>query len=281
MIKINLLPQNAQKGRGAALSPAVNQGRLIVMLTITLMVLLNGAALYGALHSVMVAKADLADVQAKHDLVNDQIQKRMNEAEQVRKYREVVTNQMDVLKSLDPPDRILWCEKLNMLSNLIPPDVFLSEIQISEQVEMIETEASKAARTKWQSAEKKIGMEPAPVKRPVISYLMKLTGLALGKDNVEQFNNVMKFHSALTIYAMPDPKGKPHRFMDGFSPNIDLGSIEATVYEGAPVNQFIFTLRTQTMGAEDTKKPAAPPQVASAAPQSSRRSRKAQTDTKL
>lgn len=265
MIKINLLPQNSQKGLGASRGASVNRGAMLVVALALLMVALNGGALWMALSSVWEAKAELASVKTKLDLVNEQINKRMTEAEQVKKFRDVVTNQMDVLRSLDPPERILWCEKMNMLSNLIPPDVFISEINVTEQVEMVETEASKAARLKWERAEKKVGTQPAPVKRPLISYLMKVTGVALGKDNVEQFNNVMKFHKSMTTYKMKDAQGKEISFMDGFDPNINLGSIEATVYEGESVNEFTFTLRTKTMGGEETKPAGSSPQQVAAA----------------
>lgn len=264
MIKINLLPQNSQKGLGGSKGATVNRGAMLVVLLALLMAALNGGALWMALSCIWTAKAELAGVQSKLDLVNEQIQKRMTEAEQVKKFRDVVKNQMDVLQSLDPPERMLWCEKLNMLSNLIPADVFISEINVTEQVEMVETEASKAARLKWEKAEKKVGTEPAPVKRPLISYLMKVTGVALGRDNVEQFNNVMKFHKAMTTYSIKDAQGRERKFMDGFDPNINLGSIEATVSEGEAVNQFTFTLRTKTMGEEKKPEAGQSPQVAAA-----------------
>lgn len=265
MIKINLLPQNAQKRNKAGSSGSGgNRGTLLIVVAALAMLAVNAVAGWVVLSSVFVAKNEMNDVKNKRDLISQQINKRMSEADRVRKFREVVTNQMDVLKSLDPPERILWCEKLNMLSNLVPPNVFLSEVQITEQVEMVETEASKAAHIKWERAEKKRGIEPQPVKRPLISYKMKVTGLALGKDSFEQMNNAMKFHHAMTTYIMKDSRGKAHRFMDGFNSNVDLGSIEATLYEGSPVNQFTFTLTTKVMGAEELRQPAerGPKQIA-------------------
>src|SRR5690606_36431461 len=149
----------------------------------------------------------------------------MGQAEQVRKFREVVNNQMDVLRSLDPPDRILWSEKLNMLAGLIPPDVFLDEVKVVERVDLVETEQSKAAREAWRKNDNsKKGPEPKIVYRPVISYNLFITGLALGDNHVEQFNNVMAFHKAMIDHEEPARGGETRRFMDGFRDEIQFES---------------------------------------------------------
>jgi hypothetical protein len=178
----------------------------------------------------------------------------MTLADQIKQYREIVANQMDVLRSLDPPDRILWCEKINMLANLIPQNVFLAEVKIQENVKMVETEQSKAAREKWEKSKNKEKIkEPPMVQKPVINYDVHLTGLGLGKDNVEQMQNVTAFHRAITEYTETDEKGTRH-FMDGFANNIEFESVEATVYEGTPVNKFIFKLTTKPMGEDSSAK---------------------------
>lgn len=260
MIKINLLPQNEQKKyKGGAAAPKIGSGSMIIVAAAILMLAINGGAGWMAFRSVMTAKQGLDEVQSRYDSINAEITKKMSSADAVRKYREVVTNQMDVLKSLDPSDRILWSEKLNMLSNLVPSDVFLTEIVVNEQTKMVETEASKAARAKWEKdTREKKGKQPEQVLKPIITYKMTLTGLALGKDNVEQFNNVLRLQKALTTYSMKDNKGKAHRFMDGFIPNVEFGPIEASTYEGTPVNHFVFILNTMTQGTEELRKPAEP-----------------------
>lgn len=266
MIKINLLPQNMTKGGAAAGPNKASRPMTLVILAGVIMAAINGLAGWMAFNCVITAKEDADRIQVKYDKVDKQIKDRMQEADLVRKYREVVKNQMDVLKSLDPPDRLLWCEKLNMLSNLMPTDVFVSEITVLEHVEMVETEASKAAHVKWERVDKKKGPEPTAVKKPLITYDMKLTGLALGRDSTEQLNNVIKFNNALTTYRMTDAQGKERRFMDGFDPTIGMGAITTTVYEGTPVDQFIFMLKTKAIGTEEQKKPeaAAPTKVAQA-----------------
>ena len=265
MITINLLDHSNPKGRpGKPAAPGARSssgggGGFLTILTLVIAVGLNGAAGYVGFSHYSQARERFTAVKVEHEKVKAEIAAKETEAESVRKYREVVANQLDVLNSLDPPDRILWAEKLNMLSGLVPTNVFLAEVDVTEKVDMVETEQSKAARAKWQKmkkADKEKTKEPAIVTKPVISYVVKLTGLASGRDNVEQFDNMMKFHQAMTEYQMVGQGGETRRFMDSFNPNIEFEKVEATVYEGVPVNQFVFKLTTRPMG-QDTEKPAA------------------------
>lgn len=220
---------------------------------ILFMLLVNFSAGFMAYQRVYQAGAQYDKVKQNYDFIKGQIDKKMSQAEQIRKYREVVTNQMDVLKSLDPPDRILWSEKVNMLASLIPANVFLSGVEVNENVEMVETEQSKIARTKWEKMEasKRPKVQPVSVKKPIIHYVMHLSGLSLGENNVEQMNNIMKFHNAMIAYESVDGKGVKRRFMDGFDPTIEFGPIEAADYEGTPVNKFIINLTTKKMGSDE------------------------------
>lgn len=266
MITINLLDQGSAKGRpGKPAAPGARPsagggggGSLLTILALLFALGINGAAGWFGYQNYSSAHKRFAAIKGEHDKVQAEIANKENEAESVRKYREVVENQLDVLNSLDPADRILWAEKLNMLSGLMPTNVFLAEIDVQEKVTMVETEQSKQARAKWQKmkkAEKDKTKEPKIVTKPVISYVVRLTGLASGKDNVEQFDNMMKFHRAMTEFETVANSGEARRFMDNFNPNIEFEKVEATVYEGVPVNQFVFKLTTKLMG-QDNPEPA-------------------------
>lgn len=271
MIRINLLDQGTIKGsrpgKAAPLgasrsSSAGGGGSMLVMLVAIGMLAINGAAFFYAWGNVQASNRRVSAIETKVASVKKEIGLKEQEAAQLQHYREVLANQMDVLRSLDPTDRILWCEKINMLANLIPANVFIAEVKISEDVKMVETEQSKKARETWAKSKSKTkGKEPEVVTRPVISYVVRLTGLALGKDNVEQFNNVLAFHKAMTEHELVGRNGAKVRFMDNFNENIEFESVEATLYEGTPVNKFIFKLTTKPMGEED-KSQAAGSQVA-------------------
>jgi len=266
MIQINLLEQNATRrkpGARAAAAPSSGgmgggsaAGSTLIMLAALLMLGLNGSIGWMVYQSWDASYQKYDTARVKRDKLKAEIAKKQNDSDRIREYREVLNNQMDVLKTLDPPDRILWSEKFNMLANLVPANVFLSKIEIQENVVMVETQGSIAAREKWEKGDQKLrGAQPEKVMKPVISYGVKITGLGLGKDNVEQLNNALNFQRAMTEYKQTDPLGKSRRFMDGFNSNIDFESVEATAYEGEAVNKFIFKLTTVPVGGspEDTK----------------------------
>src|SRR5690606_10492980 len=139
--------------------------------------------------------------------------------------------------------------KINMLANLVPANVFLTEVKVQEQVEMVETEASRLAREKWENTDKKDrGEQPEAVRRPVIHYDLTISGMAPGRDSTQMFDNALEFHRAMIAPQMVDTDGLTRRFMDGFVNNLDVGSIEADVHEGQRVNKFVFKLRTEDVG---------------------------------
>ena len=256
MIQINLLDESGRKrrkgrmGRGAAATGG-NDGSKLIGLVVILMLGVNGYFGWAAFSTIHQSGGEYRALRDENASVKKEIDDKLNTADQIRQYREVLSNQMDVLRSLDPPDRILWCEKINMLSSLMPPNVFLAEIKIDEDIEMVETRASREARDKWKrSKDADKGREPNPVKRPVIKYIMRLTGLALGDDSVRQMDNAMKMHEEMTRYAYVDHQGVKRRFMTGFAPDIDFESFEVTTYEGESVTKFIFKLTTLPLGGE-------------------------------
>lgn len=272
MIQINLLDQPGAKttkvssAAGSAFSaPAKPSGSpavtVVVLLLAGVLLVVNAGAAYFAYSNVLQSENSLEQVKNSQKKLKDEIAHKMSQAEQIRHYREVVSNQMDVLRSLDPPNRILWCEKINELSDLMPPKVFLSEIKVTENSKMVETQQSKDARANWEKSPKKSKLPPPPVvQKPVISYDVFVTGLALGRDNVEQMKNVTAFHKALIENSGVDASGKPIHFMDGFNDNIEFESLEATLYEGTPVNKFVFKLTTKPSGEDSPstgEKPAA------------------------
>lgn len=261
MIQINLLdPAQVKGGRksiAAIPSGASGAGSFIVAAAVVLALGLNLALGWSAWQRVAVSQAACARVKSDYKSVQAEIDAKTKDADQVRKFREVVANQMDVLRSLDPPDRILWSQKINMLASLVPAAVFVDEVRVNEDVQMVETDASKTAIENWKKNTKNNkGPQPKQVFRPVIRYHMVLVGLAMGKDNIEQFNNVMAFHRALTGHRTVDAAGHAQRFMDGFESDVKFDVIKGEVYEEVPVNKFVFKLTTLPLGDEPRQKPA-------------------------
>lgn len=251
MIEINLLPETERKGRAtAARKPGAAAGGpsgMEGLAVLAFAAIVTIVVVAGGLFSFSKVRAAEQHVQAKRQelrKVENEIQKHAREARQIRRMREVLNNQWEVLQALDPPDRILWAEKLDMLANLMPPNVFLTNIEVTENLVEVETQASIRNRRRWERNDKQ-GPRPPVVKKPVITYRLVLKGLTTGSDNVEQFDNVLKFHQALVNHERVDEDGVKRAFMDGFNPNIEFESVRATLYQGFPVNEFSFRMRTK------------------------------------
>lgn len=256
MIEVNLLPESELKGRAKRKTPkkATNPGGGMASLAIFVFAVgcmsAVGATGYYSWNQVHAAKAKVGVLQADKRVVDGEIEKLADEAQEIRHLREVFSNQWEILQSLDPPKRVLWCEKINMLSDLIPPDIFLTDLKVQEHVVEVEIQSSIDARMKWEADNRK-GPQPPRAMKPVITYTLTLVGVATGADNNEQFDNANNFQKALASHVGVNAQGEKTRFMENFDPVIDFRSLEATLYEGVPVNQFTYILRTRPISSEE------------------------------
>lgn len=260
MIQINLLPENDKKGRapkkagGMTLEAGPGQGGNVLVAVVALAVAsVVGGAGYFSWNTVHQAQMATRKLEAEKKEVATQIAGLSDQAKEIQHLREVFNNQWEVLQSLDPPDRILWSEKVNMLAHFIPADVFVSKLKLDEEIVEVELQSSIEARQKWEEGGKK-GTKPEVTKKPVINYTLRITGQATGADNVEQFDNVLKFHDAMKAYETVDNSGTKRSFMDCFNPDIEFENIQATLYEGFPVNQFTFKLRSKPVSPTEPTK---------------------------
>ena len=75
----------------------------------------------------MAKKTEVAKLQAKVD-------KKRGEIGYLEAIEKIQRTQLEVLSNLDPPDRLLWSEKLNLVSDLKPKNLYLMEIEVKESV---------------------------------------------------------------------------------------------------------------------------------------------------
>lgn len=250
MIRINLLPNEGKAkagGRRAAAgakagapSPAAPKAAAILLVGLVAAIFF----IYQSHGAVSKAKSNVSALTDKKTKLGKSVDDLALEAGDIEEKLEILSYQTDILNSLDPPDRILWSQKLAMLSELIPADVFLTELDVEEQVKEVEIPASVEKQKKWE-ADGKEGTKPEVVRQPVITYSMTMRGLADGPSATEQFDNVLKFNKALVDFKTKDNHGQEVGFMTGFRPDIDIRSIESTLFEKQyPVTEFEFVLRT-------------------------------------
>lgn len=257
MIRINLLPGAEKKGRaaGRAAAPAAAGGGSMTPLAMVLLLLFLGAdgfLFWNGFSKIQNSQKRIDEKKSEQTKIEKETAELGPEAVQIEYEMRLFDTQLEILKSLD--NRILWSQKLNMLAKLIPQSVFLSEITIVENFREVEIKSSVEARKEYEDAKgnKKKGPKPEVVKKPVVSYTLRLSGLATGTDSVQQLDNVSKFHDALVSYEEKSPKGEPVRFMDNMKPSIEFEFVEAYMYERKyPVQRFAFKLNSVAIGDDD------------------------------
>lgn len=257
MIEINLLPDNdrsARKSRKAAAPSFGGREKFVVAAFAVVAFGSVGAIGFGSWNKVHQAKVDYMQLKAKQQKLEKEVAATSEKAQEIMELRRVFSDQLEILRSLDPPNRILWSEKIDMIADLMPSNVFLEEVRVEETVTEVELQSSIQARQEWEKNGKE-GPQPEVVKKPVITHTLVLSGVTTGADNVEQFDNVVKFHDALTNHKRVETDGTVRRFMDSFDPNVEFETVEATLHQGFPVHHFIFKLKTKAPTSEELEQP--------------------------
>ncbi len=258
MIRINLLPEAQKKARpGRAAAARVDSGgggNGAAMALLVVFILVLGAGAYHVRGRQAAIKATVKAERDKLAALEKKIADEGPKADEIQTNLDILNTQQEILATLD--NRILWSEKVSQLAKLIPSNVFLNEITVNEEYREVETEASKRARAEYEANKGKKGaVKPEIQKRPIISYNLRLTGMATGENPVQQLDNVQKFHEALVAYSEPGRDGTTRRFMDNMNPQIDFEYVRTALFEKQyPVQQFVFRIKTVPQG-EEPKKP--------------------------
>ncbi len=253
MIKVNLLPQEAVSRRGAApaAAGAPGGGGALVALALVgafvVVALLAVYVFYGNMKSksgVLAAKKELADVEKD-------IKRLEGDFLILKQKKQVFENQLEVLNSLDPPDRLLWCEKVNLLPELVPEGVFLTRINVEEQVREVETAESIKRRADWEKASKaKRGPKPVAVKKPVIRQTLTIEGVAYVEGG-QSDKRLELFTTFLRNLQEKEPTvpftKKKKSFMQNFENEVSFDPIVGASLEGREVSKFIIRLRSKPM----------------------------------
>ena len=162
----------------------------------------------------------------------------------LKKRMELTSNELEILRALDPPNRLLWSEKLNMLAELIPDGIYLTQIKLTESVSEVQTKESRQRYNEWVKKGKK-GKAPKIVKKPIITQRLFLYGVARAETPEDRLRLVSKFSEALKNFKWKTPKGEIHSFYEHFVGEIDTRELVATRVEGIPVTRFTFILKTK------------------------------------
>ncbi len=269
MIKINLLPPELQGKKNKIAktgSAAEKQGNIvigIVGIALLVVVILLASSKW---HTYSRSEKDLAASEATLKKLTDEYDKKYPiYEEKLEKYNRM-KNQEEILSILVPDDRLLWAEKLQMLADLKPQDVYITSMNVTENIKMEETSQSKKSRADYAkekaAAEKgdDIGAEPLIVKKPIITQRLTIKALSPLGDESDRINKVTEFVRRMENFESKR-NGKSHKFTDGFltisdeSENLDVryGTQREDVFDSVRVWEFELSIQTKPFGFDPRK----------------------------
>lgn len=253
MIKINLLPPEMAKGKKekVKMPKAPSSGTPVVVLILIILFAASGGFAYWVISQKMESDRKVKSAQRDRDNLEEQVQEQREEFKELVDLRFLLENKIAVLKALSPEDRLLWSEKLNMLADLIPKGVYLTDIRVTEDIKQVETEASKERRRKWNEGGSQ-GEEPPMVKKPQITQTLVLSGITWAEDPEQRLQLILRFHDALMNYQTAGQTGRTRRFMDNFQEQIRIDPTWVEQVAGRTVNRFKLILKTKPFSPQES-----------------------------
>ncbi|MGF1572497.1 MAG: PilN domain-containing protein [Sumerlaeia bacterium] len=250
MIQINLLPQENYAKASKRASSGPNQGAVIVtavLLLAFIVVLGLGGYFYYSLLSIQTEAsrqvAQAATLKSERDTKRDQFR-------DISAQLDALRSQVALLSALDPQEgRLFWAEKLNLLPQVVPEGVFLTRINVTEDVKQKETKESQEAYEKWRKMPVKSRPQAPPKKEfyPEITYRLTLDGIAYVQDGADEqlVELAVRFHNRIKTETLVVPhSGEETGFMDNFRNTIGISPMSRTSIDNRPVYKFSFTLDT-------------------------------------
>lgn len=245
MIKINLLPQELAGAKAAGPSFQAGGSLLIALVAIVLLVVNVGLGGY-MYFQYSDAMAERNRLQREADAIEEELAETEVQYEEMKTSIERMERLISVAEALDPPDRILWARKLNMLPLLVPEGVYLTEIEVTRNVRLVETDAYLDARNRWERERE--GPPPEVEREPVISQTLVLQGVAYvdGGTPNQRLEQLIRFSDNLRGDSVRVPFDRePAFFMEGFTGGIRPSPVSGARIEGREVSRFSFTMNTQ------------------------------------
>lgn len=250
MIQINLLPQDniTKAAKGSSSGP--NQSSIVVtavLLFAYIIVLGIGIYFYTDLISVQTqARAKTAEAKK----LEDELKIKREEFKEISAQLDDLKAQVTLLNALDPQEnRLFWAEKLNLLPELMPEGVFLTQLNVVEDVRQKETKASVEAYENWKKLPVKTRPKEAPKKEfyPEIRYTLSMNGIAYVEDGTDDklVELVIAFHNRMKSESVSIPfNGKKTVFIENFKDTIRISPMTRTTMDNRAVYQFNFVLET-------------------------------------
>jgi hypothetical protein len=235
----------AAPDRGGAM-PGEGISPLSIFILIICYAIVGGLG-YMIYHQKIEDQRSLERLQEESKDYKDKIKKIKQKYTYISRLKNLTENQLEILKALDPEDRLLWSEKINMLAELIPDGVYLTQIQVKEDIREVETAESKRRLREWERKGKK-GKRPTPIKKPVITQHLYLDGVSRAELPEDRLRLISAFSEALQDFQWKSDKGEIHKFYDHFRGEIDPSEMNVIKIERISVTKFRFHMRSKPFG---------------------------------
>ncbi len=183
MIEINLLPSSQRKRKKAMQLPptvfiAVGGGLLLLLFLITVGLTVGVSLKKGSLRRV---KGSIARIKPE----SERVAIRKKEEEKLKKRMAIIKQLMD--------NRILWAKKLNRLSDLVLPRIWLTSISIEKK-----WEESNSGNSGNKEKTKRIAGKFLVIKGVAASAMGETGGLKLVGDFMDKLKNDSSFYGDFT-----------------------------------------------------------------------------------
>ncbi len=252
MIKINLLHQDGTSRSAAATSvSAPGSGSFLVAgILIAAFALILG---YGGFQFISW-QSDIArtqEVRSKATSLEREISQKEEQFEELQEMERVLRNQIALLETLDPPDRLFWAEKLNLLPMYVPDGVFLTSIAVTESSREVETPESRKRQDDWRRRPARSrGTQPPQQFQTIITQQLQLDGVSYVAEGTsdDRLALITTFLRDLQNKEVVSPStGESTMFMENFR-DINYANIEGVTLAGRECSKFSFTLRARPIG---------------------------------
>ncbi len=254
MIRINLLPpelSRAKRGRvKLGVPPSATALIFLILIPLYAAIVVFGWCCYNK--KVKDDRA-VSDLKRTREEIKGQVAQKMSEFKDLLELKTLLANQLEILDALNPETRLLWSEKLRMISALIPEGVYLTNVSVTEHIGERETDESIERRRTWTESGQK-GAPPPVINKPIITQTLYITGITCADDQEQRLMHIIRLHDAMKSYSARGLDGKMHRFMDNFGDLIRIDPTFVDTVAGRTINRFRLILKTQPFTTADSTK---------------------------
>lgn len=257
MIRVNLLPEKKrqkQKAKPAAGPARIDTGgagggstggAALVAIVGVIAIVVPLLYIWHTQRTTLALFNERRDIKQKVERLEKTADELAQGVEGLPELIEALKNDVAALEALEGEGRVLWAEKLYQLADMAPENIYFTTLEAQEDVQRIETEASKQQFKEWEEGGGR-GLPPEKEYRSLISQLFDIHGIAYAKRAARSQDLMWDFHRAMENYTSTrEISDETSRFMDGFLNQINIQTYKRDEVYQVEVTRFTFSLQTK------------------------------------